>query len=58
VDTSLFGAEGPSGYAAQVDPALRGPRIEGVEKAQGKAPKTLQDFRRILEDKSVDAIVA
>jgi len=56
VDTSLFGAAGPAGYAEQVDPALRGPRALGVEKAQGKAPKTVQDFRRILDDKSVDAI--
>ncbi|MHB8898211.1 MAG: Gfo/Idh/MocA family protein [Thermoguttaceae bacterium] len=57
VDASLFGAAGPSGYAQQVDPALRGTRFEGVEKAQGKAPKTVQDFRRILDDRSVDAVV-
>ncbi len=28
-----------------------------VEKAQGRAPKTVQDFRRILEDKTVDILV-
>ena len=28
-----------------------------VEKAQGRAPKTVQDFRRILEDKSVDVMI-
>lgn len=46
-----------TGYQRYVDPALRGPRAAGVEKAQGKAPKTVRDFRRILDDKSVDAIV-
>jgi predicted dehydrogenase len=28
-----------------------------VEKAQGRAPKTVQDFRRVLEDKGVDVVV-
>ncbi len=28
-----------------------------VEKAQGRKPKTSQDFRKMLEDKSVDAII-
>src|SRR5512136_1192964 len=28
-----------------------------VEKAQGRAPKVAQDFRRILEDKSVDVMI-
>ena len=31
--------------------------MAGIEKAQGKAPKTVQDFRRILDDRSVDAVV-
>lgn len=57
VDSALFGAPSSEGYAAYVDPALRGPRAAGVERAQGAAPKTVQDFRRILDDRSVDAIV-
>jgi len=57
VDTSLFGTSASTGYQRYVDPALRGTRAAGVEKAQGKAPKTVGDFRRILDDKSVDAIV-
>jgi predicted dehydrogenase len=57
VDTSLFDAAAPEGYAERVDPSLRGPRAAGIEKAQGKAAKTVQDFRRILDDKSVDAVV-
>ena len=28
-----------------------------VEKAQGRAPKAVQDFRRVLEDKSVDVMI-
>jgi predicted dehydrogenase len=30
---------------------------EVVDKAQGRAPKGVQDFRRVLEDKSVDALI-
>jgi predicted dehydrogenase len=30
---------------------------KAVESAQGKPPKAVQDFRRMLEDKSVDAVV-
>jgi predicted dehydrogenase len=30
---------------------------DAVEEAQGKAPKQVQDFRRILEDKSVDVLI-
>jgi len=28
-----------------------------VEKAQGKAPKLVEDFRRLLDDKSLDAVI-
>jgi predicted dehydrogenase len=28
-----------------------------VEKAQGRAPRTAEDFRRILDDKSIDAVI-
>lgn len=32
-------------------------RSKAVEAAQGRAPKTEQDIRRVLDDKSIDAIV-
>jgi predicted dehydrogenase len=31
--------------------------VTSVEKVQGKAPETAQDFRRVLEDPAVDAVV-
>ncbi len=41
------------------DPDSRrlGPAKQAIEQAQGKAPQTAQDFRRILDDKSVDAMI-
>jgi predicted dehydrogenase len=30
---------------------------DAIEEAQGRAPKQVQDFRRILEDKSVDVLI-
>src|ERR1051326_1484533 len=41
-----------------VDPDTRtfGKRIKQIEDAGGKEPKTVQDIRRVLEDKSIDAI--
>jgi predicted dehydrogenase len=41
------------------DPDARRFKAAGelVEKAQGRAPKAVQDFRRILEDKAVDALI-
>jgi predicted dehydrogenase len=56
VDSTLFGTVA-KGYVDMLPPDLRGSRLEGVVKAQGKTPKTVQDFRRMLDDKSVDAIV-
>jgi predicted dehydrogenase len=56
-DTTLFDGMPPSGYMSQVDPAFHGPRAEGVTKAQGKRPKCVEDFRQVLDDKSVDALV-
>ncbi|MCZ6796032.1 MAG: Gfo/Idh/MocA family oxidoreductase [Planctomycetota bacterium] len=38
------------------DRGVLGRAAAGVEKAQGKAPRQLQDFRPLLEDKSIDAI--
>ncbi|MDA2927528.1 Gfo/Idh/MocA family oxidoreductase [Acidobacteria bacterium AH-259-G07] len=43
-------------YLADVDASLFADRVHAVEKVQGKAPKAVQDFRRVLDDKSVDAI--
>ena len=57
VDTSLFGTSASAGYSRFVDPSLRGPRVESFRKIQGTAPKTVQDFRRVLDYPSVDAIV-
>jgi len=44
-------------YLADVDAQYLGPRGEAVAKAQGKSPQTVQDFRRVLDDKAVDAVV-
>jgi len=57
-DQRMFGTTASKGYMRFTPPELgRLPRIEGVEKAQGKAPKAVTDFRRVLDDKSVDAVV-
>jgi predicted dehydrogenase len=39
-----------------VDTAVIGPAMKHVEKAQGKAPKFVQDVRKVIEDKDVDAV--
>jgi predicted dehydrogenase len=57
VDAKVFHSMPPAGYMNQVDPALHGTRVEGIVKAQGRAPQCVQDFRRLLDDKSVDALV-
>jgi len=58
VDTSLFDNRASAGYSRFVPLDMRGPRAESFGKAQaGKVPKCVQDFRRVLDDKSVDAIV-
>lgn len=57
VDTTLFGTAPPAGYQKQVDSSLHGSRAESVRKAQGSAPECIQDFRRALDDKHVDALV-
>lgn len=44
-------------YLADVDRSVLDSRAAMIEQAQGKAPKTVQDFRKALDDKSVDAIV-
>lgn len=44
-------------YLADVDSRWFGDRSKAIEDAQGKAPKTVTDFRKVLDDQSVDAIV-
>ncbi len=44
-------------YLCDVDTNLFGSRSQAVEAAQGRAPNTVQDMRRVLDDKAVDAIV-
>jgi len=58
VDSRWFGTPASKGYMRFTPPELAVlPRMEAVTKAQGKAPKAVSDFRRVLDDKSVDAIV-
>lgn len=44
-------------YICDVDTRKFARARDAVEQAQGKAPKQVQDFRRILDDKSVDALI-
>jgi predicted dehydrogenase len=44
-------------YLCDVDESLFPPNVAEVEKRQGKPPKVASDFRRALDDKSIDAIV-
>ena len=44
-------------YLCDADARRFGPASKLVEKAQGRTPKMVQDFRRILDDKSVDVLV-
>ena len=43
-------------YLADPDPARLNPAADLVEKETGRRPQTVSDFRRILDDKSVDAV--
>ena len=54
-----FAARQDVAIAYVCDPDTRRFKAAGglVEKAQGRAPKTVQDFRRVLEDKSVDVLI-
>jgi predicted dehydrogenase len=44
-------------WVCDVDADRRDAAARRVEKASGKAPKAVTDLRRILEDKSVDAVI-
>ena len=58
VDQRNFGTTASAGYMRFTPPALAAlPRLKGVEEAQGKPAKPLTDFRRALDDKSVDAVI-
>ncbi len=54
-----FAARPDVAIAYLCDPDTRRFKVarELVEKAQGRAPKVAQDFRRILEDKTVDVLI-
>jgi predicted dehydrogenase len=39
-----------------VDANVLAPAAAAVEKAQGRAPRTVEDFRRVLEDSDIDAV--
>lgn len=56
-DSRLFGAPASPGYMRFTDPNVAGlPRVEAVAKLQGSRPKIVDDLRRALDDKTVDAI--
>lgn len=42
---------------AEIDSARLGNTVETVTKLQGKQPQVFQDFRKLLDDNSIDAIV-
>ncbi len=43
-------------YVCDADTAVVGPAVTQIEKAGGKAPTVVQDIRKVLADKTVDAI--
>ncbi len=42
---------------ADLDPARLGPGLEASEKIQGRRPRGEKDFRRIIDDPTIDAVV-
>jgi len=44
-------------YVCDVDPAVVEPALKSIEKNKGSRPPVISDLRRILDDKSVDAVV-
>ena len=40
-----------------IDPNRLAPALKDVEQRQGKAPRAERDFRRMIDDKSIDALV-
>src|SRR5215211_4189756 len=45
------------GAICDVDDAVLKERSADVEKLQGKAPVAYKDFRRLLDDKDIDAVI-
>lgn len=45
------------GYVCDVDPKRAGRAADEIAKIKGHTPKSLTDFRRILDDKAVDVLV-
>ena len=45
------------GALCDVDDAVLSERSAEIEKLQGKAPVTYKDFRRLLDDKDIDAVI-
>jgi predicted dehydrogenase len=39
-----------------VDEAVIGPAMQHIEKVQGKAPRYVQDLRKVFDDKGIDAV--
>ncbi|MBX6314919.1 MAG: Gfo/Idh/MocA family oxidoreductase [Isosphaeraceae bacterium] len=44
-------------YVADVDDRHAGETADRIEKKQGRRPKTMRDYRAMLEDKDLDAVV-
>ena len=44
-------------YLCDVDERVFGPALKSVEDSGGKKPKLVSDLRRLLDDKSIDAVV-
>lgn len=58
VDTTLFDSEASKGYQSLVPEPFRGPRAGGFAKSQqDRRPSCTDDYRRILDDKSVDTVI-
>jgi len=55
----MFAARGDVeiAYLCDADARRLAPAQQAIEQAQGKSPQMVQDFRRILDDKSVDVLV-
>jgi predicted dehydrogenase len=43
-------------YLVDPDSRLFAPRVKRIQDKKGKAPKVVQDIRRVLDDKSIDAV--
>jgi predicted dehydrogenase len=57
VATRTIAAGGQIKTICDLDPAIIAKVSPELEKAQGRAPEPANDFRRVLEDKSIDAVI-